>query len=331
MKIISQYFGNILEVLKTNGHPSTPILATIECLISGLNLRHGDQEKWMQSIEKIEQLVQGSDFELDFNDNVAFSSKNDLKNSSELQAAFMGLGPWRKGPFEVSNFKIDTEWQSNLKWDRLKGSIGKHDLIENKKILDIGCSSGYYMYRMLEHQPKWVMGVDPTLAFFSQYLAFQKLKHTPEMLYLPVGSEKLNGIPRFFDTVFCMGILYHRKSPFEFIRELQSYTKPGGKLVIETLMVPGEGHWSLTPVDRYARMRNVYTLPTKDAMIFWLEQFGFKNIDWVMDDWTELNEQRSTDWMTRESLKECIDPNERYKTVEGYPAPRRCLVIATAK
>ena len=43
---------------------------------------------------------------------------------------------------------------------------------------------------------------------------------------------------------------------------------------------------------------------------------------------TSLDEQRRTDWMTSESLAEFLDPNDRSKTIEGYPAPLRAVLTA---
>nr|WP_169730591.1 DUF1698 domain-containing protein [Carnimonas nigrificans] len=41
------------------------------------------------------------------------------------------------------------------------------------------------------------------------------------------------------------------------------------------------------------------------------------------------DEQRSTEWMTFQSLKDFLDPEDQHKTIEGYPAPRRALLVAT--
>ncbi|VEB58220.1 tRNA (5-methoxyuridine) 34 synthase [Salmonella enterica subsp. enterica] len=43
---------------------------------------------------------------------------------------------------------------------------------------------------------------------------------------------------------------------------------------------------------------------------------------------TTTEEQRRTEWMVTESLADFLDPNDRSKTVEGYPAPQRAVLIA---
>jgi len=45
---------------------------------------------------------------------------------------------------------------------------------------------------------------------------------------------------------------------------------------------------------------------------------------------TSLEEQRTTPWMQFESLADYLDPSDRSRTVEGYPAPRRAIVLANA-
>jgi tRNA (mo5U34)-methyltransferase len=45
---------------------------------------------------------------------------------------------------------------------------------------------------------------------------------------------------------------------------------------------------------------------------------------------TSIEEQRSTDWMTFESLEDFLDPNDHSKTIEGHPAPTRAVFLAEA-
>ena len=44
---------------------------------------------------------------------------------------------------------------------------------------------------------------------------------------------------------------------------------------------------------------------------------------------TSTDEQRRTEWMTTESLADFLDPRDSSKTVEGYPAPLRAVIIAS--
>jgi len=133
-----------------------------------------------------------------------------------------------------------------------------------------------------------------------------------------------------FDTVFSMGVFYHRRSPVDHLYQLRQCLKPGGELVLETLVIEGDEHQVLLPEDRYAQMRNVWFIPSSKAVILWLKRCGFKNIKLVDESYTSLDEQRSTDWMQFHSLEEFLDPEDTKKTIEGYPAPLRALITAEA-
>ena len=43
-----------------------------------------------------------------------------------------------------------------------------------------------------------------------------------------------------------------------------------------------------------------------------------------------VDEQRSTEWMRFDSLASALDPNDSGRTVEGWPAPERALLLAEA-
>ena len=77
-------------------------------------------------------------------------------------------------------------------------------------------------------------------------------------------------------------------------------------------------------------MRNVWLLPTVAELTTWLQRSGFKDIDIIDQSTTTVDEQRSTEWMTFESLAQALDPDDPSKTVEGWPAPQRVVIVANA-
>jgi tRNA (mo5U34)-methyltransferase len=77
-------------------------------------------------------------------------------------------------------------------------------------------------------------------------------------------------------------------------------------------------------------MRNVWFIPSTAALCHWLQRLGFKNPKVVDVNTTTLYEQRATSWMENESLIDFLDPTDHSKTIEGYPAPQRAVIIATA-
>jgi len=98
--------------------------------------------------------------------------------------------------------------------------------------------------------------------------------------------------------------------------------------VLETLVVDGDAERVLLPAGRYARMRNVWMIPSPAAGERWLQRAGFNRARCVDVTATSTDEQRSSDWMRFESLTEALDPADPRRTVEGLPAPRRGIFIA---
>jgi tRNA (mo5U34)-methyltransferase len=175
-----------------------------------------------------------------------------------------------------------------------------------------------------------VIGLDPFLLYVMQFWAMYHFAPAYPLTVLPLGIESLPPNLRAFDTVFSMGVLYHRKDPFEHLHALQTAVRPGGELVLETLVIEGETGEVLVPHGRYAQMRNVHALPSVGSLTSWLKQCHYTNIQVVDVSQTTIEEQRSTDWMTFHSLPDFLDPQDPSKTVEGYPAPKRAIVTAVS-
>jgi len=69
-------------------------------------------------------------------------------------------------------------------------------------------------------------------------------------------------------------------------------------------------------------------VPRVAQLSSWLEAAGFTSVRLVDVTATTTAEQRSTPWMTFESLAEALDPADPQRTVEGYPAPVRAALLA---
>ena len=240
-----------------------------------------------------------------------------------VRELLMQLAPWRKGPFQVGDILIDAEWRSDRKWARLEDAISP---LANRLVLDVGCGNGYYALRMRGMGARLVIGVDPMLLYLAQHAAIRHFMPRHPVHVLPLRLHELphSGI---FDTVFSMGVLYHQRAPEEHLDTLRRALKPAGELVLETLILPGSRKDARTPA-RYARMKNVWLLPTLPLLLEWLGQSGFTAPLTVDVSTTTDLEQRRTDWMPFESLAEALDPDDRSLTVEGWPAPRRVVIVA---
>lgn len=242
-----------------------------------------------------------------------------------LEAALLALSPWRKGPFEVGGVTIDAEWRSDRKWARLADAI---EPLVGRRVLDVGCGNGYYAFQMKSSGADVVIGIDPTLLYVMQFIAINYFVAANDVSVLPLRLQELPSCSQAFDSTFSMGVLYHQRSPLDHLQQLRETLRPGGQLVLETIYLPGEESYARTPANRYARMRNVWLLPTVAELTTWLRRAGFRDVEIIDQSVTSTEEQRTTDWMTFESLAAALDAGDSTRTVEGWPAPRR--VVATA-
>jgi tRNA (mo5U34)-methyltransferase len=297
---------------------------------------HGDQQRWLDALEGLP-AVDSVEIDLQQDCIQLSSSSITYTTDREIKVGLQQLGPWRKGPFQFFDTHIDTEWRSDWKWQRIAAHLAP---LEGRTILDVGCGSGYHMWRMMGAGAYRVVGVDPSRLFLAQFQAFKQYAQQGQQqsglnksLNIDLLPLKMEDVPRplkAFDTTFSMGVLYHRKSPIDHLTELKDTLKTGGQLVLETLVIEGEVGDVLMPEDRYAQMRNVWFLPSCDTLLLWARRAGFKNPRIVEKNVTSLDEQRSTDWMQYQSLIDFLDVDDKTKTAEGYPAPLRATLIAEA-
>ena len=290
-----------------------------------LHPTQGDYSRWFQAYKDLPEITT---LEKDLSNNVISCVSKAITPSQLdcIDTSLKNLIPWRKGPFKLFDTFVDAEWQSNLKWNRIESKIPS---LHNKRVLDIGCGNGYYMFRMHAMQPQLLLGIDPGLLQLMQFWAIEKYIQCNAYV-LPLTSQNLPDKLNFFDVVFSMGVLYHRKSPLHHIRELAACLTSKGQLIIETLIVDGDENTCLFPQDRYAQMRNVWFLPSIKMLTIMLQRNGFKNIRCIDITTTTTEEQRTTDWMKFHSLKDFLNSDQN-KTIEGYDLPKRATLIAEKK
>lgn len=307
---------------------SSPLSAWLETLPAQLaqwqKQTHGDYHKWAKIIEYLPALQADR---IDLKNAVRAESANLLSKGEQQQIIYhlKQLMPWRKGPYHLHGIHVDCEWRSDFKWERVLPHLSP---LKDRIILDVGCGSGYHMWRMLGEGARMVVGIDPTELFLCQFEAVRKLLNNDRRANLiPLGIEQMQPLAAF-DTVFSMGVLYHRKSPLDHLAQLKNQLVKHGELVLETLVIDGDANQVLMPTGRYAKMKNVYFIPSVAALINWLEKCGFSHIRCVDIAPTSLAEQRKTDWLENESLIDFLDPQDHSKTIEGYPAPKRAVIIA---
>ncbi len=287
---------------------------------------HGELTQWHKMLDE---LIQIDPSNIDLVNKVGVGDDSNLtpEQSELLTEHLMLLHPWRKGPFHIHGLHINTEWRSDWKWQRIQPHIAD---LKNRTILDVGCGNGYHLFRMQGAGAKLSIGIDPSQKFLSQFRAMKHFLGKMPVHLLPLGIEAMPADMALFDTVFSMGVLYHRRSPIEHIQQLKNLLRPGGEMVLETLVVEGDKDTVFLPDGRYAQMRNVWFLPSVEALMHWMKRCGLKNVRMIDCSRTTTEEQRATDWMHFHSLQNYLDPGDPNLTVEGHPGPIRATIVAEA-
>lgn len=285
--------------------------------------RHGDLPRWIESVSALPPLTPTPPRVID--DAVVVGERAPASAMPALTSGLLGLAPWRKGPFQIAGVRIDAEWRSDQKWARIQPHV---DDLRGRSVLDVGCGNGYYALRLAAAGAGHVIGIDPNPIAIMQFAAIRRYLTECDVAVLPLRLQELPEPSRAFDLVLSMGVLYHSRDPHAHLAALRDHLNGSGKLVLETLYVPGSDPQPLIPDGRYARMRNVWALPSLPLLERWVEDAGFDEVAIVHRSTTDSDEQRTTRWMPFESLRECLDPSRPELTVEGYPRPRRAVLIA---
>ena len=283
-------------------------------------------EAWKSAVATMPPRPEEVSYALDA-DIVAIGSRDQLPENEarQLNASLESLLPWRKGPYRLFGELIDSEWRGDLKWNRLSRRIQP---LTGRLVLDVGCGNGYHCWRMRGAGAARVIGIDPTLLFVAQFHCIKHFLPNEPVDLLPLGIQQLPANLQAFDTVFSMGVLYHRRSPIDHLLQLRDCLRVDGELVLETLVVEGEEGYALVPRKRYAGMKNVWFLPSVATLIQWMTRCGFRNVRCIDQTPTTSEEQRPTRWSNHHSLIDCVDPSNPSLTREGHPAPLRAIIIA---
>jgi len=286
---------------------------------------NGKVARWLKALRSLPEIRPSR---IALQDDVTIGSSADLGQVSreELVTQLQAFHPWRKGPYNFFGVEIDTEWRSDWKWERLLPHIQP---LAGRRVLDVGCGNGYHGWRMRGAGADLVLGIEPFLVSVLQFQVMQRYLCDPQHHVIPIGIEDVPPNLACFDSVFSMGVLYHRRSPLDHLFELKGCLRPGGELILETLIVEGDQETVFMPPGRYAKMRNVWFLPSIAAMTLWLERCGFTKVACVDTNRTSHEEQRPTQWMHFESLGDFLHPDDAQQTIEGHPAPLRAIFTAT--
>lgn len=246
--------------------------------------------------------------------------KNDIIDCIEK------LIPWRKGPYffsQFENLKIDSEWDSEKKWQRIDPYLN----LKDKTILDIGCNNGYFLFKSIEKKPKLAYGIDPVYRYYLQYFFIKNIlyKEHTNLFFDLLGVEDLILFKKKFDMIFCMGILYHHRDPIGILRNIHQSLNTGGEVLVDCQGIEGNKSYCLFVEKKYTNANGFWFLPTLSALENWLKRSGFRDIKTIYNEYLSTDEQKTSKDSPFPSLKEAIREN---LTIEGYPLPKRFYLIA---
>lgn len=265
-----------------------------------------------------EKILQLRDFQANLHsqEGICFSFEASSEEMAHIREVAQMLKPWRKGPFYLNDLHIDSEWRSFIKWRELAGIDLSH-----KDVADIGCNNGYYLYEMLSQNPKSLVGFDPGEIFYAQFCFLEVFAKT-KIVFERLGVENLRDYGKNFDVIFCLGVLYHRSDPIATLKSLASALRPDGELILDSLVIDEERELALFPKESYAKMRNIYFIPSVSALAAWCHRAKLEIIEVMSLKDTTIEEQRKTEWIDSLSLDSFLA--EDFKTtIEGYPPPKR--------
>jgi 2-polyprenyl-3-methyl-5-hydroxy-6-metoxy-1,4-benzoquinol methylase len=145
-----------------------------------------------------------------------------------------------------------------------------------KRVLDVGCSSGY-LARPLVEAGCTVVGleVDPDAAAVAREVCEDVLVGDVETMDLPLE-------PGSFDVVLCGDVLEHLRDPEAFLVRVRPFLRPEGRLVLTTPNVANwamrlgllAGRWHYT--DRGILDRTHTHLFTRTTLVETLERAGYR-------------------------------------------------------
>lgn len=231
------------------------------------------------------------------------------------------LSPWKKGPYLLGQRFIDSEWRSELKWQRLLPHLPP---LKDVSIADIGCNNGYFMLRMLAHRPERIVGFEPYLKHAVHHCVWRHLlaDYRDKVALEPMGIQHCDLWPEGFDVMFCLGILYHHTDPVGMLRTMAKALRKKGTIIIDCQGIAGDEELCLVPKQRYAGAAGIWFLPTLPALKNWIRRAGYSYCKVIFDAPLRGDEQRRSKDADIKSLGDFLSEDGEC-TAEGYPAPRR--------
>ncbi len=156
-----------------------------------------------------------------------------MNNKQEIVkkvAKLASVQPWHHNYLLPENIQTRPDLSKTLagnigKWERLSIILGHINLL-NKKVLDIGCSDGYYSMKIAEAKAKQVIGIDINDKRIEKALFIKSLLGLNNVDFyadtIDVINQKSHGK---YDLILCLGFLHRYHNPYELLQILGAKTE----------------------------------------------------------------------------------------------------------
>ena len=161
----------------------------------------------------------------------------------------------------------------------------KNLLNSTSKVLEIGCSTGHFLFTIKDHVSETVgIELDQSHARFAR-----------ENCNLNVYEQPINETTiekNYFDVIFMFQVLEHIPNPIEFLSSCKDYLKPGGIIYIEVPNI-NEALLSIYEIPTYQKF--YYRLPhvyyySESTLQKILERAGFVGTTKTIQEYTVFNQ-----------------------------------------
>ncbi|MBW7856907.1 MAG: DUF1698 domain-containing protein, partial [Leptonema sp. (in: Bacteria)] len=259
-----------------------------------------------------------------------FVIERESVNPSEIESKIIQLGPFRKGPFRIDGVNINSHWLSDVKWQYMLPIFERPEFRSllskpNLRFIDVGSNNGYYLFRLIHWLQKTssllnaeplFLAIDPVEQFEAQFQFLHKILYEYPIRFERIGWQQVESLAQF-DTILCMGVLYHQTDPISMLRSFYHSLNQGGWLILETMIIPSVENnlpVSLTPPRKYAGSSGVWFVPTKEALLNLLQRTGWRHIQ-IESIRPALDEQqRFGDFP---AFREVLNSSNINETIEG--------------
>ncbi len=121
---------------------------------------------------------------------------------------------------EKEMYDIQIKFQQE-RFDHVKSLVN-----HSSKVLEVGCSTGHFLYTVKEHV-KEVVGIE----LDKSHAKFARENCNLNVYDRPINETSISD--NYFDVIFMFQVLEHIPNPIEFLSEYKKYLKPNGIIYIE--------------------------------------------------------------------------------------------------